>query len=69
MHLDADHNIIDRHRSRLVYRLFDGPEGLEIRAGVGLGQGEERCARQNYLPGLPPFRMAETCPDKSPYCA
>jgi hypothetical protein len=27
VHLDADHNVIDRHRSRLVCRLFDGEEG------------------------------------------
>jgi hypothetical protein len=28
VHLDADHNIIDRHKSRLVCRLTDGPDGL-----------------------------------------
>ncbi len=27
VHLDADHNVIDRHRSRLVCRLQDGPDG------------------------------------------
>ncbi len=27
VHLDADHNIIDRHKSRLVCRLEDGPDG------------------------------------------
>src|SRR5690606_31937095 len=27
VHLDADQNIIDRHKSRLVCRLFDGPDG------------------------------------------
>ncbi len=27
VHLDADHREIDRHRSRLVCRLFDGPDG------------------------------------------
>ncbi|RYY27035.1 MAG: DUF3598 domain-containing protein [Sphingomonadales bacterium] len=28
VHLDADHNIIDRHKSRLVCRLEDGPDGV-----------------------------------------
>lgn len=27
VHLDADHRIIDRHQSRLVCRLADGPDG------------------------------------------
>jgi hypothetical protein len=27
VHLDADHNPIDRHRSTLICRLFDGPDG------------------------------------------
>ncbi|MEJ2534146.1 MAG: DUF3598 domain-containing protein, partial [Gammaproteobacteria bacterium] len=27
VHVDADHQVIDRHRSRLICRVFDGPEG------------------------------------------
>ena len=27
VHLDAEHRVIDRHRSRLLCRNFDGPEG------------------------------------------
>ena len=26
VHLDADHNIIDRHQSKLICRLVDGPD-------------------------------------------
>lgn len=59
VHLDGDHREIDRHRSMLVCRLFDGPDGearlvqsniydwpdgsREIRFFDGVLQGERIC--------------------------
>lgn len=51
VHLDADHNIIDRHKSRLVCRLHDGPDGEAKLAQTNIYTWDDGTQEIRYFDG------------------
>lgn len=54
VHLDADHQVIDRHASRLVCRVYDGPEGAARFAQSNIYTWPDQSREIRYFEG--PFR-------------
>ena len=52
VHLDADHREIDRHRSRLVCRLFDGDDGTARLAQTNIYDWADGTREIRYFDGV-----------------
>lgn len=52
VHLDAEHNVIDRHRSRLVCRLFDGDDGKARLAQSNIYDWPDATREIRYFDGV-----------------
>jgi len=52
VHLDTDHNVIDRHRSRLVCRLFDGDDGKARLAQTNIYDWADGTREIRYFDGV-----------------
>lgn len=52
VHLDADHNVIDRHSSRLVCRLFDGEDGQARLAQTNIYEWADGTREIRYFDGV-----------------
>jgi hypothetical protein len=52
VHLDANHNVIDRHRSQLVCRLFDGENGKARLSQTNIYDWPDATREIRYFDGL-----------------
>lgn len=52
VHLDANHNVIDRHRSRLVCRLFDDEDGKARLAQTNIYDWADGTREIRYFDGV-----------------
>jgi hypothetical protein len=52
VHLDADHNEIDRHKSKLICRLFDGPDGEARLAQTNIYDWPDGSREVRYFDGV-----------------
>lgn len=52
VHLDADHHVIDRHRSRLICRLFDGEDGKARLAQTNIYDWADGTREIRYFNGV-----------------
>ncbi len=52
VHLNADHEVIDRHRSRLVCRLFDGDDGAARLAQTNIYDWADGSREIRYFDGV-----------------
>lgn len=52
VHLNQDHEVIDRHRSRLVCRLFDGPDGEARLAQTNIYDWADGTREIRYFDGV-----------------